>query len=123
MQLHAYVVWLRGGEKALLLLAVIASCIGIFFQRPIPINIQHKSSSIEKIYWVFLLFLVTLLVDISNAISEPSRWSLLQFDEVPGALRLKVEAGAIIFLALVPLYFPLIGVRVETISGAIVSST
>lgn len=113
VQLHAYVVWLRGDEKALLLVAVIASCIAIRFSDQIPINIQHKSSSIEKICWVFLLFLVTVLVAYL-IFSEPSLVSL-QFDEIPGALRLKVAAGAIIFLALAPLYFPLIGVRVETI--------
>ena len=46
VQLHAYVVWLRGGEKALLLVSVIASCIAIHGNDGLRRNSQEKKSSI-----------------------------------------------------------------------------
>jgi hypothetical protein len=117
VQLHAYVVWLRGGEKALLLVAVIASCIAVYVNDRIRRNSQDGKREIGQVYWILTLSLVTLLV-IYLTISEPSPISLQYagFDEVPGARRLKLEGVAIIFLILAPFGGALAGVPIERIS-------
>ncbi len=116
VQLHAYVVWLRGGEKALLLISVIASCIAIHGNDGARRNSREEKRSIG-VYWVLTLSLVILLV-LCLTISEPPSISLLfpdLFIEVPGARRLKLEGVAILFLILAPFGCALAGVRVEKI--------
>ena len=118
VQLHAYVVWLRAGEKALLLFAMIVSCIGIFLNDRLPSNVHQINRKIVQLYWVFTLSMITLLV-IYLAISEPSPLSVLfpdRFIEVPGARGLQIEGLVIIFLILVPFGGALAGIRIETIS-------
>ena len=90
VQLHAYVVWLRAGEKALLLFAMIVSCIGIFLTDRLPSNVHQKNRKIVQLYWVFTLSVITLLV-IYLAISEPSPLSVLfpdLFYRGPGSTRI-----------------------------------
>ena len=118
VQLHSYVVWLRGGEKALLLSAVIASCIGIFINGRLQSNVHDTNRYILRLYWAFTLAMIILLV-IYLVISEPSPLSVLfpdQFVEVPGSRGLQIEGLVIIFLILVPFGGALAGIRIETIS-------
>jgi hypothetical protein len=117
VQLHAYVVWLRGREKALLLIAVIGSCIAIYVNDQIRMNSQEEKRVIENAYWILTLFLVTVLV-IYLTTSEPPPISLLfpdLFIEVPGARWLKTEGLAIIFLILAPFGGALVGIRIQKI--------
>jgi hypothetical protein len=48
VQLYEYVIWLRGGEKGLLLVAVIASCIAIHINDRIGKNLEHKRENSRK---------------------------------------------------------------------------
>lgn len=112
------VVWLRSGEKALLLSAVIASCIGIFLNGRLQSNVHDTNRHILRLYWAFTLAMIILLV-IYLVISEPSPLSVLfpdQFVEVPGSRGLQIEGLVIIFLILVSFGGALAGIRIETIS-------
>jgi len=114
VQLHAYVVWLRGGEKALLLISVIASCIAIYGNDR---TLQNKKRAIGHLYWPLTLILVTILV-IYLVVSEPPTISHLLpdlFIGVPRARWLKLEGLAIIFLILAPFGAALAGIRIEKI--------
>ena len=113
VQLHSYVVWFRGGEKALLLVSVIASCIAILINDRMSGQSLNAQSAVKKLYVILTLSLVTVFV-IYLTISEPSPISL-QLPEVPSAARLKLEGIAIIFLILGPVGGAFAGVQIEKI--------
>ena len=114
VQLHEYVVWFRGGEKALLLAAVALSCISIYMNDRELRSLQSKKNKFGKTYSICVLCLTTSLV-MYLTISEPSRISL-QLPEIPGAEKLRLEGIAIILLVLAPFGCALAGIRIEKIS-------
>jgi hypothetical protein len=114
VQLHEYVVWLRGGEKALLLAAIALSCISIYMNDREFRSLLSKKNKFGKTYSICVLCLTISLV-IYLTISEPSPVSL-QFPEILGAERLRLEVIAIILLVLAPFGCALAGIRIEKIS-------
>lgn len=60
IMLHEYIVWLRGGQRALLRVAVIASCIAIQMNQWIHSDLR-ASRNAERIYCSSILFLLMLL--------------------------------------------------------------
>jgi len=109
VQLHEYVDWWRGGEKALLFVALIVSCIVIYINDKTYFDLQYKKKKIERICWIatllllicIVIYLIYLTVTEPPPISHHPGWPD-KLPEVPGPRRLKLEGIAIIFITLVP---------------------
>jgi hypothetical protein len=117
VQLQEYIIWLRSGEKALLLLAIIGSCTAIYVNERICSDLKYlRREFLTSVYWVSTIPLLVMLVLylIYLCIGEPSPISL-QLPEVPGPRRLKLEGAAIIFLILAPLYGAVAYVHMEAV--------
>jgi hypothetical protein len=114
VQLHEYVFWFRGGEKALLLAAVALSCISIYMNDRESQSLQSNKNKFGKTYSICVLCLTISLV-MYLTMFEPSPISL-QWAEIPGAEKLRLEGVAIIVLVLAPFGCALAGIRIEKIS-------
>jgi hypothetical protein len=118
VKLHEYVVWSRGLEKALLLIAVVASCVAIYVDQQIRSDPEDNKPEIERVFWVsafcLLTFVATYIIYLTA--SEPSPISLQFSEDVPEAWTLKLEGLAIIVIILVPFVIGLARFRVPRIS-------
>jgi hypothetical protein len=117
IKLHEYVDFMRGGEKALLLLAVIASCVAIYINDRMRTTLTDKQIKIASLYCISTLSLTTLLVIILST-SEPSpvyRSFPEFYREMPEARTLKLEGLAVIFLILLPLGGALARLRIDKV--------
>jgi hypothetical protein len=113
VRLHEYVVWLRGDEKALLLVFVLASCVALYADKRILTYQGDNNREIEHIFLISLLILLTLMVVYLTylTVSEPSPISL-QLSEVPGARSLQLQALIITATFVVPFCSALAGFRI-----------
>jgi hypothetical protein len=118
VKLHEYVVWSRGLEKALLLIAIVASCIAIYVHQQIYSDPEDNKREIKRVFWVSTFCLLTLVAAyiIYLIASEPSSISLQFYEYVPEARTLKLEGLAIIVIILVPFVVGLARFKVPQIS-------